>query len=75
MEKIIVSETWIVGWSTKQNNQHIRRTVRRFGLSEFFRAYQKFLLMSNRDKVIYCHLSKRIEYEDGSIVVKTLYHV
>lgn len=75
MEKNIVSKTWIVGWSTKQNNQHIRRTTNCFGEFEYIRALSKYNLVANRAKVIYCHLSKRIEYEDGSVVVKTLYHV
>lgn len=66
---------YIVGWSTKQSNQHIRRTSNTFGEFEFQQALKKYLILSNRDRVIYCYLNIRKEYEDGSVEVKNLYHV
>ena len=75
MEKTIAKIEWVVGWSTKQNNLHIRRTTNYFGEFEFVRAMSKYILMSNRSKVIACYLDKRIEYTDGSVKLERKYNI
>lgn len=73
MEKTIAKIEWVVGWSTKQNNTHIRRTTNYFEESEYNKAYSKYLLVSNRARVIYCYMNRRIEYTDGSVKIERKY--
>lgn len=75
MEKTITKTEYVVGWSTKQNNLHIRRTTNYFEESEYNKAYSKYLLVSNRARVIYCYMNRRIEYTDGSVKLIQLYHL
>lgn len=75
MEKTIAKSEYVVGWSTKQNNLHIRRIVRYFSESEYDKAYSKYLLVSNWARVIYCYMNRRIEYTDGSVKLIQLYHL
>lgn len=75
MEKTIAKTEYVVGWSTKQNNQHIRRTTNYFEESEYNKAYSKYLLVSNRARVIYCYMNRRIEYTDSSVKLVQLYHL
>ena len=75
MEKIIAKTEYVVGWSTKQNNLHIRRTTNYFGEFEYICALSKYNLVANRDKVIYCYMNRRIEYTDGSVKIERMYHV
>lgn len=75
MEKTIAKTEYVVGWSTKQNNLHIRRTARYFNESEYDKAYSKYLILSNRARVIYCYMNRRIEYTDGSVKLIQLYHL
>lgn len=75
MEKTIAKTEYVVGWSTKQNNLHIRRTTNYFGEFEFNRAYSKYLLVSNRKKVIFCYMNRRIEYTDGSVKIVRLWNI
>lgn len=51
MEKTISEKGYIVGWSTKQANTHIRVTTNRFGEFEYIRALSKYNLVSNRQMV------------------------
>lgn len=74
MEKTIAKTEYVVGWSTKQNNLHIRHTTNYFGEFEFNRAYSKYLLVSNRKKVISCYMNRRIEYTDGSVKIVRLWN-
>lgn len=75
MEKTIAKIEWVVGWSTKQANTHVRRTTNYFGEFQFIRALSKYTLVSNRHNVIYCYLNKRIEYTDGSVKIERKYHL
>ncbi len=75
MEKTIAKTEYVVGWSTKQNNLHIRRTTNYFGEFEFSRAYSKYILLSNRTKVISCYMDRRIEYSDGSVKIVRLWNI
>lgn len=73
MEKEIVSITYVVGWSTKQANTHVRRTTNYFEKRED--AEKKYIRVSNRDRVIYCYMNKRTEYNDGSVHLERIYWV
>lgn len=73
MEKTILEKGYIVGWSTKQANTHIRVTTNRFGQFEYIRAFAKYNLVSNRHNVIYCYMNKRTEYTDGSVKIERMY--
>ena len=75
MEKIIEKIEWVVGWSTKQANNHIRRTTNYFGEKEYNRAYSKYILMSNKDRVVYCYINRRIQYTDGSVKIERKYSI
>ena len=75
MEKTIAKIEWVVGWSTKQANTHVRRTTNYFGEFQYNDAYSKYILVSNRHNVIYCYLNKRIEYTDGSVKIVRKYHL
>ena len=75
MEKTIAQKGYVVGWSTKQNNLHIRHTTNYFGEFEYIRALSKYNLVANRDKVISCYMNRRIEYTDGSVKLERMYHV
>lgn len=75
MEKTIAKIEWVVGWSTKQANTHVRRTTNYFGEFQYNDAYSKYILVSNRHNVIYCYLNKRIEYADGSVKIERKYHL
>ena len=75
MEKKIAKTEYVVGWSTKQNNTHIRRTTNYFGEFEYIRALSKYNLVANRARVIYCYMNRRIEYTDGSVKLVQLYHL
>lgn len=73
MEKTIAKIEYVVGWSTKQNNTHIRRTTNRFGESEYNKAYSKYLWLTNRDRVIFCYMNQRTEYTDGLVKIEKLF--
>ena len=73
MEKTILEKGYIVGWSTKQANTHIRVTTNRFGEFEYIRALSKYIHLSNRHNVIYCYMSKRTKYTDGSVKIERMY--
>ena len=73
MERTIEKIEWVVGWSTKQNNLHIRRTTNYFDECDFNKAYAKYLLMSNKSHVIYCYMNKRVQYADGSVKLERIY--
>lgn len=75
MEKIIEKIEWVVGWSTKQANTQIRRTTNYFGEKEYNRAYSKYILMSNKDRVVYCYMNRRIQYTDGSVKIERKYSI
>lgn len=75
MEKTIAKTEYVVGWSTKQPNTHIRRTTNYFVESEYNKAYSKYLLVSNRARVIACYMNRRIEYTDGSVKLERMYNV
>lgn len=75
MEKKIAKTEYVVGWSTKQKNLHIRRIVRYFNESEYDKAYSKYLFVSNCARVNYFYMNRRIEYTDGSIKLVQLYHL
>lgn len=75
MEKTIAKTEYVVGWSTKQNNQHIRHTANYFEESEYNKAYSKYLLVSNRGRVISCYINRRIEYTDGSVKIVRLWNI
>ena len=75
MEKTIAQKGYVVGWSTKQANTHIRRTTNYFGEFEYVRALSKYTLVSNRHNVVYCYMNRRIEYTDGSVKLVRMYHV
>ena len=73
MEKTIEKIEWVVGWSTKQNNGHIRRTTNYFNFFEMPQAISKYIKMSNKDRVIYCYINKRTQYADGSVRLERKY--
>lgn len=75
MEKTIAKIEWVVGWATKQTNNHVRRTRNYFGEFQFNDAYSKYILVSNRHNVIYCYLNKHIEYADGSVKIEYKHHL
>lgn len=71
MEKEIARINYVVGWSTKQANTFIRRSVRYF--ETYADAFEKYIAVGKKKRVIYCYLNKRTEYTDGSVKIERIY--
>lgn len=68
MEKRIVNECFVVGWSTRGKHGlagNVYRYSRRF--PEFDEANAKFIAVQEKDRTIYAYIHKRIEYEDNAV--------